>query len=204
MEKEMDLSIARFVKAQWEKEQEEEDERKRRQYDPKEKITYTLDELMEGIRKGWQYLYTLRMEFEPRQLLAGRITIPYVKNFFDVDDDEPETAFLGSNKRKVSFNVSDSPGKKFRQPLGEWIAQTKEGMKKMHLHIKPERKRSVGNMEYFCFVVPASGGHLYNIMFRIQKGDRICVGAYNCPEEEREGMGLMLEAMVCMIEEMNR
>ena len=33
---------------------------------------------------------------------------------------------------------------------------------------------------------------------------RSYAGALNCPEEEKEGMGLLLEACVHVIEEMNR
>ena len=203
MVKEMDLSIARFIREQWEREEEEERERLRKQYDPKERITYTLEELIEGIRSGKQYLYTLRMEFEPRQLLEGRFTIPYIKDFFDVEDDRPESLLLASNKRKVTMTFSDSPCKKVRQPLEQWIAQTREAVKEFHWHMKPERKKSMGNMEYFSFVMPTAEGKLYNVMFRFQKGERLYVGAMNCPEEERKGMGLLLEAMVYVIDEMN-
>ena len=57
MENEMDLSIARFIREQREREEQEERERLRKQYDPRERITYTLEEMMEGIRSGRQYLY---------------------------------------------------------------------------------------------------------------------------------------------------
>ena len=59
MEKEMDLSIAQFIKEYWEREEAEERERLRKQYDPKERITYTLEELIEGVKSGHQMLYTL-------------------------------------------------------------------------------------------------------------------------------------------------
>ena len=42
MENEMDLSIARFIREQREREEQEERERLRKQYDPRERITYTL------------------------------------------------------------------------------------------------------------------------------------------------------------------
>lgn len=203
MEQEMDLSIARFIKEYREREEAEERERLRKQYDPKERITYTLEELIEGVRSGRLNLYTLPLEFEPRSLLAGRITIPYIKNFFDVEDDEPEAVLLASNKRKVTLSLSDAPCKKVKQSLDQWIAQTRERFKEMHWVMKPERKKSMGNMEYFCFVMPTAEGRLYNVMFRFHKGERLYAGALNCPEEERKGMGLLLEAMVYVTQEMN-
>ena len=48
MENEMDLSIARFIREQREREEQEERERLRKQYDPRERITYTLEEMIEG------------------------------------------------------------------------------------------------------------------------------------------------------------
>ena len=47
MENEMDLSIARFIREKREREEQEERERLRKQYDPRERITYTLEERSE-------------------------------------------------------------------------------------------------------------------------------------------------------------
>lgn len=204
MENEMDLFIARFIREQREREEQEERERLRKQYDPRERITYTLEEMIEGIRSGRQYLYTLLLEFEPKDLLEGRLTVPFIKNFYDVEQNEAGMILLASNARKVVFNVSDAPCTKVKMPLNKWIEQTKEAMKDMHIYIKPGKKAVVGNMEYFCYTAPTSRGRLFNIVFRLKKGGRIYAGNLNCPEEEQKGMGLLLEAMVHVIEEMNR
>lgn len=203
MEKEMDLSIARFIKEYWEQEEAQERERLRKQYDPKEHITYTLEELTEGIRAGRQMLYLLPLEFEPRPLLEGRITIPYVKDFFDIEDNEPEGVLFVSNKRKVAFSLSDAPCEKVLQPLEQWIARTRESFREMKWNMKVGQKKSMGNMEYFCYVMPTPQGRLYNVMFRFLKNGRLYAGVLNCPEEDRKGMGLLLEAMVYVIQEMN-
>lgn len=203
MEQEIDLSIARFIKEYREREEAEERERLRKQYDPKERITYTLEELIEGIRSGRQMLYTLPLEFEPRYLLDGKIVIPYIKDFFEVEDDGPEAVLLAGNKRKVAISLSSTPCKKVAQPMEQWIAQTKEKFKELHWIMKPEHKKHMGNMEYFCFAMPTAEGRLYNVMFRFHKDERLYAGVLNCPEEERKGMGLLLEAMVYVIQEMN-
>lgn len=204
MEKDVDLSIARFIREQWEREEEEERERLRKLYDPKERITYTLEELIEGVKKGRQYLYTLLLEFETRDLLEGRLTIPFIKDFYDVINEEPNVVLLASNVRKVVLNVSDAPCTKVKMSLNEWVAKTKEAMKEMHLYIKPGKKAAIGKLEYFCYTVPTAKGRLYNIVFRLQKGGWIYAGDFSCPEEEKMGMGLLMEAMVHVIEEMNR
>ncbi len=201
---ELDLSIARFIREQWEREEEEERERLRKQYDPKERITYTLEQLIEGVRSGRQYLYTLLLEFESKELLEGRLAVPFIKNFYDVEQNEAGMVLLASNTRKVVFNVSDMPCTKAKMSLDKWIAQTKEAMKDMRIYIKPGKKAAVGNLEYFCYTAPTAKGRLYNIVFRLQKGDRIYAGNFSCPEEEQKGMGLLMEAMVYVIEEMNR
>ncbi len=201
---ELDLSIARFIRDQWEREEEEERERLRKQYDPKERITYTLEQLIEGVRSGRQYLYTLLLEFESKELLEGHLAVPFIKNFYDVEQNEAGMVLLASNTRKVVFNVSDMPCTKAKMSLDKWIAQTKEAMKDMRIYIKPGKKAAVGNLEYFCYTAPTAKGRLYNIVFRLQKGDRIYAGNFSCPEEEQKGMGLLMEAMVYVIEEMNR
>lgn len=203
MEKEMDLSIARFITEYWERQEEEERERLRKQYDPKERITYTLEELIEGVRGGRMNLYTLPLEFEPRALLEGRITVPYIKNFYEVENDEPGAVLFASNKRKVTLSLSYAPCKKVKQPMEQWINETKERFREMHWIMKPERRKSMGDMEYFCFAMPTSEGRLYNVMFRFHKDEQLYAGVLNCPEEERKGMGLLLEAMVYVIQEMN-
>ena len=151
---EMDLAIALFVKEQQERAEEEKRARIWEKIDPKARIKYTVEELAEGIRKGELFLYTLKMEFTPREVLAGRFIMPYIKDFFDMEVDKSEAVILLSNKRKVSASISDVPCREVAQPLDEWVSQTKEMMEEKHLRIKPVRKKSLGKMEYFCFTLP--------------------------------------------------
>lgn len=204
MEKELDLATARFIKEHQDWERQEEVERLLKQFDLKENISYTLDELAEGIRKGEQQLYTELLKFEPRRLLDGRITIPYVKDFFDAEHDKPDKAFFVSNENTVAITILDIPCEGIPQSLEEWITAICEPLKEYHWHIKPTKKKSMGNMEYFCFVMPTAKGKLYNVTFRYHKDGRLFVGTMNCPEEEKDGMGLLLEAMVYVTVELNR
>ena len=73
--------------------------------------------MIEGIRSGRQYLYTLLLEFEPKDLLEGRLTVPFIKNFYDVEQNEAGMILLASNARKVVFNVSDAPCTKVKMPM---------------------------------------------------------------------------------------
>lgn len=203
MEKELDLSIAQFLKEQWEKEEQEKREKVRRQFDPKEQITYTLEQLKEGICSGRQYLYTLLLEFETKEILTEHFKIPYIKNFYDAEQEDAAMLFLASNKRSVVFQIYQTPCTQINASLEEWIEKMKEGMKDIQLSIKPTKKAAVGNVEYFCYTAFTAKGQLFNIAFRMLKDGQLYVGSLNCPKEEK-GMSLLLEAMVCVIEEWNR
>lgn len=74
----------------------------------------------------------------------------------------------------------------------------------MKLLTRVEQKKILGNMEYLCCTMPTAQGKIYNVVFHMQKDGRLYAGALNCPEKEKEGMGLLLEACVHVIEEMNR
>lgn len=204
MDKEIDRSIALLLREQWEKEKEEKNQELLKQYDPKTYIHYTLEELIEGIKKKEQYIYTLRLEFEDKKLLDGRITIPFIKDFFDVVDDEPQTALLASNLRNVTMTFSDTPCQRVEHTMEDWIAKIENSMKALHLHMKLEQKKVIGNMGYICCTMPTSQGRLYNVIFEMVKGDRTVAGALNCLEKDKEGMGLLLEAIAHVIEERNR
>ena len=51
MEKEMDLSIALFIREQRKRDQEAQRESQENSYDLKAHITYTLEDLIEGVRR---------------------------------------------------------------------------------------------------------------------------------------------------------
>lgn len=201
---EIDRSIALYVRQQREREEEEKNRSFLEQYDPKNHIKYTLEELIDGIHKKKQYLYTLKLEFEEKKLLSGRLAIPFIKDFFDVSDDEPDTALIASNQHHVTMTFSDTPCQKAVHSIDEWVEGMERSMKAMYLYMKVEQKNVLGNMEYLCCTMPTAKGKLYNVIFHMQKDDRLYAGALNCPEEEKEGMGLLLEACVHVIEEINR
>lgn len=108
-----------------------------------------------------------------------------------------------SNKRKAAMLytfVPCSPPGAFEQ----WRDQVKDSMEKMGMHMKIRKSCTVGRVEYFCYEMPTSEGVTYNILFRLWKDQAMYTGSLNCTQEEEEGMGLLLEAMVHVTEEMNR
>lgn len=109
---ELDRTIALLQREQWEKEEKEAGQREQDPNDPKKRITYTLEELIQGIRSGKQYLYTLKLEFEPMEILKGSFRIPFIRDFYDVVENEPDSLLLVSSRRKASMSVSHAAGRK--------------------------------------------------------------------------------------------
>lgn len=199
---EIDQSIAVFVKENWERELDEIRQQENAGYDLKTKVTYTLEELIDGVRRGQQFLYTLKMNFEPKEILGGGFTIPFITDFFDVVEDRPENLLLASSRHNVSMVAGAVPCEQMK-PLREWVAQTEEGLKSLNLSVKMFCIESKERMEYFCFEIPTSKGKSYNVTFRYPKGELVYSGTLNCLSEEKAGMGLLLEALVHVAEEMN-
>lgn len=200
---EIDREIAFMQQAYQASELKEQREKEYEKYDLKRKIKYSLPELEEGIKSGKQFLYALKIEFIMKEVLDGNLQIPYMLDFFDVIDDKPENLFLVSSKRKVSMVATVIPNVQLRT-MEDWMSTLKESVKKLNLYATMGAPQVVNQMEYFSYEVPTSEGVTYNLMFRYPKNEKIYSGSFNCMIEEKEGMGLLLEAMIRMIESFNR
>lgn len=201
---ELDRTIALIQREQWEKEEKEAGQRERDPYDPKKRITYTLEELIQGIRSGKQYLYTLKLEFEPMEILKGSFRIPFIRDFYDVVENEPDSLLLVSSRRKASMSVSHAAGRKKGQPMKEWVELSMDTFRKLKLHTELDHTGTAGPAEYFCYGMPTSEGQTYNLTFRYPKGDQVFAGSLSCMKEEKDGMGLLLEALIHVTAEMNQ
>lgn len=200
---EIDKDIALLQRAYRESELEEEKNKELEKYDLRKKIKYTLAELKEGIKKGKQFLYTLRIEFEMKDILDGRVKIPYMVNLFDAVDDKPGNLFLASSQRKVSMDITVIPWASL-VPMKDWMTSIKDSLEKINLHAQIGSPQIINQMEYFSYEVPTSEGITYNLTFRYHKEDELYLGTFNCMSEDKEGMGLLLEAVIQIFEEMNR
>lgn len=200
----IDQSIALLQKQNRERIQEELRQKERDLYNPKKRIRYTLEELIAGIKSGEQYLYTLKMNYEPRTVLGGHWNIPFILNFFDVFSDESNNLLMTSDKRNVSMAAVVVPRAGMNLPFQEWVDQIKTKFKEMNLYMKLLESEVIQQMEYFCYELPTSAGLSYNVQFRFTKNEQMVTGSLFCMNEEKEGMGLLLKAMVYVMEEMNR
>lgn len=173
-------------------------------YDPKKRITYTLEQLIDGIKRGEQYIYFLKLLFETRAVLGGQWKIPYISDFFDVENDEKELLQLFSNRRNVNLSVMSIPVEQIQLPNAGWISRSIKALNTYNLKIKVLKTQSINQLDYFCYEMPSRDGFIYNVQFRIVKKEQVCVGNYNCMLDDKDGKGLLIEAMVCVMEELNR
>ena len=199
----IDLSIARYIREQKEQQKQEMLRAEREKYDKKKQISYTVEELAEGVRSGTLYLYTLKLGFEKRGLFDGKFYIPFIKDFFDVMEEGPGDILYGCNKRKVSVVIALTQCVS-KVSFDGWMKQIRDSMKRMGIPMKTVKVKKTGKMEYFCHETPTPEGKTFNILFRYQKGKEMYTGSLNCMQEDRDGMGLLLEALVLVAEEMNQ
>lgn len=200
---ETDRSIALLEKEQWMRETEEQREQERVKYDPKRKVNYTLEELIKGIKKGEQYLYTLRMNFESREVFGGELRIPFAVDFYDLIQEQKDSLLWGNKGNKTVLTVMRIPCGQMKQSFEEWVSQSKDALTGLNLHPELLCMEAVNRMEYFCYEMPTSEGVTYNLSFRYPKHKIVYVGSLNCMNEDKDGMGLMLEALVRVTEEIN-
>lgn len=199
---EIDKDIALMQSAYRENQLEEERKKNFEKYNLKKKIKYTLEEMIEGIKKGKQFLYTLKIEFDTKSILDGGLKVPYMINFFDVIDDKADTLFWVSSKRKASINATVIPWVQMK-PLQDWMESITYSLEQINLHPQIGSSQTVNQMEYFSYEIPTSEGITYNLMFRYPKEGKIYSATLNCMSEDKEGMGLLLEAIIHVIEDMN-
>lgn len=201
---EIDQTIALLQKEYRGREEREERQRNMDLHDPRKNITYTLEQLIAGIKSGEQYIYTLKLLFETRAVMDGQWRLPFILDFFDVVNDDTTNLLLVNNRRNVSMAAVTVPVETMMLPPEEWVPKSIEALKGQNLRIKHVKTQAVNQMEYFCYELPTSDGRMYNVQFRIVKNEQMCVGSLCCMLDDKDGMGLLLEAMVYVMEEMNR
>lgn len=199
---EIDRSIALFEREQKNAEEMEKIREMRAAADPRKRISYTVEELAKGIKGGKLYLYTLKLHFEPREILGGKIRIPFIQNCFDIMEEMQDHELCISQKRKISLLSACAPSVE-PGDFQTWAEKVKDGVELSGLKLKNLQFRSAGLIDYMIYEVASAEGLIYNIHFRFWKDACIYTGVWNCMEEEKDGWGLLLEAMLHVMGEMN-
>ena len=126
-----------------------------------------------------------------------------IRDFFDVTDDEPDTALLASNSHHVTMTFSDTPCQKAVHSIEEWIEGMEHSLKAMYLHMRVEQKRSLGTWS-ICAAQCPPHRERSTTWYSTCRRTAGCMRARSTAGKGEGGMGLLLEACVHVIEEMNR
>lgn len=199
---ETDRLIALFVRGQKDAEELEKKKELWAAADPKRRISYSLEELKTGVQRGEMYLYTLKLCFETKEIFDGKLTVPFIRDCFDVMEEVEDHELWVSKKRKTSFLTACAPS---GEPgdFETWVGQVKTGMELSGLQLKNLQIQSAGSIDYMSYETASAEGLIYNLQFRFWKEGLLCVGIWNCMAEEKMGWGLLQEAMLHVMEEMN-
>lgn len=199
-----DQTIAWLQREYREREEKEARQKEIDQNESKKMITYSLEQLIDGIKSGEQDIYFLKLLFETREVLDGQWKIPYILNFFDIENDEKGSLQLSSNRQNMTLTAMSIPVEKILLPNEGWISRSIKALKTFNLKINVLKTQSINQMDYFCYEMPTKDGFVYNVQFRITKKEHVFVGNYNCMLDDKDGKGLLIEAMACVMEELNR
>ncbi len=172
--------------------------------DTKESPAYTREELMEGIRKGQVMFDGLSISFTEREILCGAWRFPWMEGFFDTEREEKDCVFWSCKEWAVSMILAlgDCTGE---QPsMEEWIQGAVDVLKDGNLYPRLLNRQKQGDLEYFSYRLPTAGGRTYSIGFRWEREGKLLGGTFTCMERDREWMGVLLEAVLLVMEERNR
>jgi hypothetical protein len=172
--------------------------------DTKESPVYTREELMEGIRKGQVMFDGLSISFTEREILCGAWRFPWMEGFFDTEREEKDCVFWSCKEWAVSMILAlgDCTGE---QPsMEEWIQGAVDVLKDGNLYPRLLNREKQGDLEYFSYSLPTAGGRTYSIGFRWEREGKLLGGTFTCMDQDREWMGVLLEAVLLVMEERNR
>lgn len=172
--------------------------------DTKESPACTREELMEGIRKGQVMFDGLAISFTEREILCGAWRFPWMEGFFDTEREEKDCVFWSCKEWAVSMILAlgDCTGE---QPsMEEWIQGAVDVLKDGNLYPRLLNRQKQGDLEYFSYSLPTAGGRTYSIGFRWEREGKLLGGTFTCMDQDREWMGVLLEAVLLVMEERNR
>ena len=159
---------------------------------------------MEGIRKGQVMFDGLSISFTEREILYGAWRFPWMEDFFDTEKEEKDCVFWSCKEWAVSMILAlgDCTGE---QPsMEEWIQGAVDVLKDGNLYPRLLNRQKQGDLEYFSYSLPTAGGRTYSIGFRWEREGKLLGGTFTGMDQDREWMGVLLEAVLLVMEERNR
>lgn len=187
-EKIAELERTRRIKEQMEQENQD---------DTAELSLLTVEEALQGIHEGRLDLKNGEiLEFETRNYFKQEIPFVVFKDFYQASQEEESGLILVHHDRNVSQIMSWNPEKRKAVTLNQWANLLVNGMAANHMHAKIIKKEKLKTIDYICFLVPAGGRMVWNIMFRFRDRFKWFSGNYNCMEQDADTYGVCFESMV--------
>ena len=127
-----------------------------------------------------------------------------MEGFFDTEREEKDCVFWSCKEWAVSMILAlgDCTGE---QPsMEEWIQGAVDVLKDGNLYPRLLNRQKQGDLEYFSYSLPTAGGRTYSIGFRWEREGKLLGGTFTCMDQDREWMGVLLEAVLLVMEERNR
>ena len=165
----------------------------------------TLEQAFAAISEGKLELEDGRqLEFEIRPYFKEGLPFICFKGFYQASKEDESGLILVNHEEGVSQIMSWTPQKREAKTLQQWGNLLVNGMAANHMSAKIRKKKSLEQIEYICFEVPAGEKRVWNLMFRFKTQWMEFTGNYNCLQEDAETYGILLEAMVIKLDEWMR
>ena len=188
-----------FRKQKW-----EEQEKEKQEAAPKEEAkTLSFEEILAGVREGGLVFPNKEtFYFEIREYFEDQIPMARFSHFFTAVEEKEGVTIYVNHDREVSqlITVADKPHQKERMDVSK--KRMENGMRAVGTYAKVEKKQELNYVDYLSYRTPTKKGWVFNLIFRVRYGSSRVIGNYNCYEKDKETIGLILEALICRMDEL--
>jgi hypothetical protein len=167
-------------------------------------IKSSLEKLISDIKLGKVFVGFNTLEFEKREITKEKLVIPFASDFFENIEEQENIVSYENYEEVVSLIITLLYEKKKRPQLKAWQKSFKKDMlETQRLYVSITKSCRLKNLDYLCYETPTSKGRLYNVMFQYVKDDMYYVGVFICENNKKDTIGIMLEAIVNVIDDYN-
>lgn len=192
-----------MLEREWRKQRAAEAEQLNAKEDESVQEKMTLEEMLARVREGCvAFSDHEKYTFEVRSCFADKIPMVLIHNFYTGVQEEEGVAIYVNHDRNISQILTVADKEMGKESIGKWKRQLEDGMKMSGSYAEVIKEKVLDNLDYLVFRSPTGEGWVYNLIFRIRAGSSRVVGNYNCFEKDQDTCGLMLEALVCRLDEL--
>lgn len=198
----LDEKIAVIDRMRRQEEREEaQEENNDKQIEPQKK-DLTVAEAVAGIKEGKIQLEEgPLLEFESFICPVQEISFVKFKDFFEAKQETEEGNIYLKRSKEIS-QIMNWPKATIRPTtFKQWENLLVNGMAASRLYAEIKKRKQLTHVEYLCYEVPSGKGPIYNVIFRFRDEKYNMTGNYNCMSAEMDTYGVILEAMVVVLDQ---